>query len=55
MKWLMHAVRAIAPAVVPALLDALRDAVMQRVDPPRDAQDELPLDAGPQADKRSGS
>ena len=55
MKWLMHVVRAIAPAVVPLLLDALRDAVMQRVDPPRDAQGELQIDAGPQGDRRSGS
>ena len=54
MKCLMHVVRAIAPAVVPLLLDAVRDAVMQRVDRLSDAQGELQLDAGPEADRRSG-
>jgi len=54
MKWLMHVVRAIAPAVVPLLLDALRDAVMQRVDRLSDGQGVLPLDAVPEADRRSG-
>ena len=54
MKWLMHVVRAIAPAVVTLLFDALRDAVMQRVDLPRDAQGELQHDAASQADRRSG-
>lgn len=53
MKWLMHVVRAIAPAVVPPLLDVLRDVVMRRVDPTRDEprQGELPL-AGEWQDDR---
>ena len=52
MKWLMHVVRAIAPAVVPLLLDALRDVIMQRVDRLSEGQGVLPLDAGPEADRR---